>query len=194
MPQALAIEHAIVVDDDPVIRAILRSTLAGIGLGVHLAAGGAQALGVAGRVKADLFVLDLMMPHMNGLQTCRHLRRMDAYATTPIVVLTGHDHAHVEAAAFAAGANMFLAKPFRPESLLRALAPVLNGQRPSHIAGSLQTSRTDLWGQADPEYRNQLWGRMDARRTAIGIALGIADLSIDDPGIDDLGIDDPPSD
>ena len=98
------IEHAIVVDDDPVIRAILRSTLAGIGLGVHLAEGGSQALDVAERVKADLIVLDLLMPEMNGLETCRHLRRMESYTDTPIVVLTGHDHAQVEAAAFAAGA------------------------------------------------------------------------------------------
>ena len=186
MTAASAVEHAIVVDDDPVIRAILRSTLAGIGLGVHLAEGGTQALDVAGRVKADLIVLDLLMPHMNGLDTCRHLRRMHAYAMTPIVVLTGHDHVQVEAAAVAAGANMFLAKPFRPPSLLRALAPLLTGQLPSHsyVVQSLQTGRSELWGEADPEYRNQLWGRLDARRTAIGLALDIPDLRIEGLGID----------
>jgi CheY-like chemotaxis protein len=189
MTAASAVEHAIVVDDDPVIRAILRSTLAGIGLGVHLAEGGTQALDVAGRVKADLIVLDLLMPEMNGLETCRHLRRMESYAATPIVVLTGHDHAQVEEAAFAAGANMFLVKPFRPASLLRALAPLLSGRPPSHSVQSLQTGRSELWGEADPEYRNQLWGRLDARRTAIGLILDIPNLRIEGLGIDEPDAD-----
>jgi CheY-like chemotaxis protein len=175
------VEQAIVVDDDPVIRAILRSTLAGIGIGVHLAACGAEASTIARRIKADLFILDLVMPRMNGLQACRTLRTMEAYGETPIVVLTGHNSEDAQAAAFQAGATMFLAKPFRPAILLKALAPLLGGLVPVHSAEASPhlAPHSELWGQADPEYRNQLWGQMDARRTAIRLALGTTGLDID---------------
>jgi two-component system alkaline phosphatase synthesis response regulator PhoP len=174
-----AVEQAIVVDDDPVIRGILRSTLAGIGIGVHLASCGGEACTIARRIKADLFLLDLLMPRMNGLEACRTLRSMAAYANTPIVVLTGHHSEDAQAAAFDAGATMFLAKPFRPAIMLQALAPLLSGLVPGNGAGTQLTQHSDLWGQADPEYRNQLWGRLDARRTAIRLALGTAELKID---------------
>jgi two-component system alkaline phosphatase synthesis response regulator PhoP len=170
------VERAIVVDDDPVIRGILRSTLAGIGIGVHLASCGGEATTIAKRIKADLFVLDLLMPRMNGVETCRTLRSMDGYGATPIVVLTGHCSEDAKTAAFDAGATMFLLKPFRPAILLQALAPLLRGRAAGDGAGAQLSQRSDLWGQADPEYRNQLWGQLDARRTAIRLALGAADL------------------
>jgi CheY-like chemotaxis protein len=175
------VEQAIVVDDDPVIRSILRSTLAGIGIGVHLASCGAEANTIARRIKADLFMLDLLMPRMNGLATCRILRSIPAYADTPIVVLTGHHSEDAQAAAFEAGATMFLTKPFRPAILLQALAPLLGGLVPGNGAGArAQLSRqSDLWGQADPEYRNQLWGRLDARHTALHLARGATNLTVD---------------
>ena len=157
------IERAVVVDDDPVIRGILRSTLAGIGLGVHLAADGAAAIALAQRWRAGLFMLDLQMPGANGLQICRRLRGLPGYQDTPIIILTGHDGARTHAAALAAGASMFLTKPFKPTALLQALAPFLSGQDPADLPPPVSG---DLWGQADPEYRNQLWGRLDAARAA----------------------------
>jgi CheY-like chemotaxis protein len=179
--EAPPVEQAIVVDDDPVIRGILRSTLAGIGIGVHLASCGGEASTIAKRIKADLVLLDLLMPRMNGLEACRNLRRMPAYTSTPIVVLTGHHSEDAQVAAFDAGATMFLAKPFRPASLLQALAPLLRGLVPGHGGGvrSPLGQPSDLWGQADPEYRNQLWGRLDAQRTAMRLALGTTALKLD---------------
>ena len=171
------VQRAIVVDDDPVIRSILRSTLAGVGIGVHLASCGGEATTIAKRIKADLFLLDLLMPRMNGLETCRILRSMDAYCDTPIVVLTGHCGADAQTAAFDAGASMFLLKPFRPALLLQALKPLLGGRTDGD--GAHLPPNSDLWGQADPEYRNQLWGQLDARRTAIRLALGAIDLATD---------------
>ncbi len=180
------IERAIVVDDDPVIRGILRSTLAGIGLGVHLATDGTEAIAMASRLKVGLFMLDLQMPGTNGLETCRHLRTLPAYARTPIIVLTGHDGPRTQAAALAAGATMFLTKPFKPAALLQTLALIL--RNPTHdeasAAGPFTPESTDrdpggLWGQADPEYRNQVWGRLDAERAARRRARGENDLGLD---------------
>jgi CheY-like chemotaxis protein len=168
------VEHAIVVDDDPVIRSILRSTLAGIGVGVHCASDGKEALVVAGRVRADLFLLDLRMPGMNGLEACRALRSVAGYAQTPVVVLTGHANEEAQEASFAAGADMFLTKPFRPAALLLALEPILRGGTAGDVA-DIQTQdagRAELWGQTDPESRKQLWGQQDAKRTAALLAGG----------------------
>jgi CheY-like chemotaxis protein len=168
----LPVQQAIVIDDDPVIRAILRSTLAG---------SGAEASIIARRIKADLFLLDLVMPRMNGLEACRNLRNMAGYTETPIVVLTGHNSQDTQEAAFQARATMFLAKPFRPAILLQALAPLLGGLVPGNGTGAREqlTRPSELWGQADPEYRNQVWGRLDARRTAIRLALGTTGLGIE---------------
>lgn len=172
------VQRAIVVDDDPVIRGILRSTLAGIGLGVYLAKDGAEAIAMAQRLDAGLFVLDLEMPNTNGLETCRHLRSLERHAHTPIVVLTGHDGPRTHAAALAVGATMFLTKPFKPAALLKAIGPILTGS--PHPSGALPWPHTkdsagDLWGHADPDHRNQLWGRQDAERAAKRRASGETD-------------------
>jgi CheY-like chemotaxis protein len=180
-PLLTPIERAIVVDDDLVIRSILRSTLAGIGLGVHLAADGDEAITMAKRHIVGLFMLDLQMPGTNGLETCRQLRALPQYANTPIVVLTGHDGARAHEAALAAGATMFLTKPFKPAILLRALAPLISGRMPGGepAADNPVAPADDLWGQADPEYRNQLWGRLDAQRAMARRVLGENDLGLD---------------
>jgi CheY-like chemotaxis protein len=175
------VEHIIVVDDDPVIRGILRSTLAGIGMGVHLASNGTEAIALAARVKAGLFMMDLLMPGVNGRDTCRHLRNLADYVSTPIVVLTGYSTPSIQNAAFAAGATMVLSKPFKPTALLQAIAPLLGGNAPAeeYMPSTKLDPQTDLWGLADPEYRNQVWGRLDAERAANRLALGTSDLGLD---------------
>ncbi len=150
-------------------------------MGVHLASDGAEAIVLAARVKAGLFMMDLQMPGINGRDTCRHLRTLTDYARTPIVVLTGYSHPSIQTAAFAAGATMVLSKPFKPTALLQAIAPLLGGDAPAeeYMCGVPLDPQADLWGLADPEYRNQVWGRLDAERAASRLSLGISDLGLD---------------
>jgi CheY-like chemotaxis protein len=116
-------QTAIVVDDDAMIRAILRSTLSSIGLDVHLASHGYEAVGLAGRIHATLMLLDLAMPGLDGVSACAQIRALPGYDTVPIIVLTAALNPLIGQAAMEAGATMVLRKPFQPASLLQTLSP-----------------------------------------------------------------------
>jgi CheY-like chemotaxis protein len=116
-------QTAIVVDDDAMIRAILRSTLSSIGLDVHLASHGYEAVGLAGRLNATLMLLDLAMPGLDGVSACSQIRALPGYDSVPIIVLTAALNPLIGQAALDAGATMVLRKPFQPASLLQTLSP-----------------------------------------------------------------------
>jgi two-component system cell cycle response regulator len=146
-------QTAIVADDDPVIRAILRSALIGIGLDVRLACHGHEAVGLAGRVSATLVLLDLTMPGLDGMAACARIRGLPGYEAVPIIVLTGKHDAPAKAAATAAGATLFLTKPFQPAALLQALS------------GFCEISQTDRVAIA----RGAAEARMIARPSPAGV-------------------------
>lgn len=116
-------QTAIVVDDDAMIRSILRSTLTGLGLEVHVASHGYEALSLAARVPATLILLDLAMPGLDGVSACAQIRKLRGYERVPIIVLTAKLDKLVTQAAMDAGATLVLGKPFQPASLLQSLAP-----------------------------------------------------------------------
>jgi len=110
----------LIVDDDPLIRRLVATTLEDVaGFELREAADGEEALAVAGREGAALVFLDIDMPGMSGIEACRELRALPPTAEATIVMLTagGGDIAEREAAA--AGADLFLTKPFSPLDLLR---------------------------------------------------------------------------
>ena len=123
MPQNAERQMAIVVDDDAMIRAILRSTLSSIGLDVHVGSHGFEAVALAGRLAATLILLDLAMPSLDGVSACARIRALPGHDRTPIIVLTAKLNPLVTEAALEAGATLVLSKPFQPASLLQALAP-----------------------------------------------------------------------
>lgn len=118
--------NVIVADNDVIIRGLLRSLLVGIGQTVFLASCGEETIACAIDVHADLILLDLNMPRLNGLLVCERLRHMPQYRDTPIVVLSVYDGERARHAAERVGATMFLAKPFQPALLLQALSPYLD--------------------------------------------------------------------
>jgi CheY-like chemotaxis protein len=117
----------IVADNDYIIRNILRSLLAGNGFNVLQAVDGLEAIDYAARTQACLVILDLKMPKLDGFATCSQIRRLPGYANVPIAILSAYDSTATRQAATRAGANRFLAKPFKPIDLLRAVAELLNG-------------------------------------------------------------------
>jgi CheY-like chemotaxis protein len=125
------VARVLVADNDVLIRGILRSALTGLGHSVSLAVNGAEAVAVAARQPADLVVLDLNMPHLNGLLACQQLRALPGYADTPIVILTGLDEDTARAAAARVGASGFIAKPFQLAPLIRCLSGYLDPDRAS---------------------------------------------------------------
>ena len=113
---------ALVVDDDPIIRGILRSLLTDAGYTVVTAASGREALDLASNLNATIAVLDLNMPDGNGLQTCAALRQNPRWHSVPILILTSYSVNKALDAALGAGADGFFCKPIDPAELLEAVA------------------------------------------------------------------------
>jgi CheY-like chemotaxis protein len=124
----------IVADNDEVVRGVLRAIMIGVGRDVLVASNGEEAVAFARRERARLFVLDLDMPKLNGLLTCKRLRALPGYESTPIAILTGHDGENARNAAMRVGATLFLAKPFQPAALLASLSPFLSIDTGTHRA------------------------------------------------------------
>lgn len=121
----------LVVDDDPFIRKLIATTLEDVSrFEIYEASDGLEAVAVARRELPALVFLDVDMPHLNGIETCRRLRADAATSGATIVMLTAAHGEGVERDAEAAGADLFLTKPFSPLDLLR-LVDRLGGQGPA---------------------------------------------------------------
>ena len=118
----------LIVDDDQFIRRLIATTLEDVAdFELHEAADGVQALEVAAERDPTLVFLDVDMPELNGIEACRALRRRDSANQPTIVMLTAAHGDEVERQAEAAGADLFLTKPFSPLDLLQ-LVDQLGGQ------------------------------------------------------------------
>jgi PAS domain S-box-containing protein len=120
----------LVVDDDPAIRRLLRRHLQQLGLGMLEAPGGAEGIELfrsnVGRIRAA--IVDLTMPHVDGVETLRELRRMDR--DVYVVVASGWAEAEVEARFRDERPDGFMRKPFRLETVRNHLRAALARPRP----------------------------------------------------------------
>ncbi|HEU4656199.1 MAG TPA: response regulator transcription factor [Capillimicrobium sp.] len=115
--------RVLVVDDEPFVREALERVLRHEGFEVELAADGLEAVAVHGRARADALVLDVLMPRLDGLATCRRLRA--AGDRTPVLMLTARDAVADRVAGLDAGADDYLVKPFSLDELLARLRALL---------------------------------------------------------------------
>jgi CheY-like chemotaxis protein len=110
----------LIVDDDPAIRKLIATTLEDVsGYRLQEASNGAEAVERAVDAQPEIVFLDVDMPRLNGIEACRRLRSDPATAGATIVMLTGDSGPDAERGARAAGADLFLTKPFSPLHLLR---------------------------------------------------------------------------
>lgn len=114
--------RVLVVDDEKPLRDFVRRNLEVRGYQVEVAANGLEALALFGAKPFDLIILDLMMPHMDGLETTRRIRQN---SIVPIIVLTALGEESDKIAAFEMGADDYLTKPFGVEELLARVRAVL---------------------------------------------------------------------
>ncbi len=108
----------LVVDDTPANIQVLSSTLRSKGYQISVATSGHQALEIVGRVQPDLILLDVMMPEMDGFETCRRLKESDAGKEIPVIFLTARTETADIVRGFEAGAVDYVAKPFNAWELL----------------------------------------------------------------------------
>jgi two-component system response regulator MprA len=123
-PQA----RVLVVDDNVDVRDSLQRALGYAGYAVAVAANGTEALQSVASAPVDLIILDVLMPMLNGLDTCRALRnRGDA---TPVLVLTARDTIDDRVAGLEAGADDYLVKPFALRELMARVNALLRRTKP----------------------------------------------------------------
>lgn len=118
----------LVVDDDPGVRESLRRSLAFNGYDVELAADGVEALSAVSAQRPDAMVLDVMMPRLDGLETCRRLRASGD--DLPVLMLTAREAVADRVAGLDAGADDYLPKPFALDELLARLRALLRRAAP----------------------------------------------------------------
>ena len=112
-------QHSIlVVDDTPANIGILLDTLSKAGYRVRVASDGESALEQLQYSPPDLVLLDVMMPGMDGFETCRRLRQLPKLEQLPVVFMTALSDIQDKVRAFAAGADDYITKPFQHEEVL----------------------------------------------------------------------------
>lgn len=126
-PRKHALRHArvLLVEDEPVNREVLKELLLDEGATVVLAEDGLVALELARAGGYDLVLMDMRMPHLDGLSATRAIRQLPGWAHTPIVALTANAFVEDRQNCLAAGMNEFLTKPVDPDVFVETLVRLL---------------------------------------------------------------------
>ena len=111
----------LVVDDSATIRRSAESMLTAAGYDVVTAENGFEALSKVARHNPDLIFVDIMMPRLDGYQTCAIIKNNSQYRSTPVVMLTSKDGLFDQARGRVVGSDLYLTKPFTKEELLAAV-------------------------------------------------------------------------
>ena len=140
--------RVLIVDDEPDILDLLDYNLSKEGYRVKTASNGKKAVDLAGKFLPDLILLDIMMPHQDGVETCRQIRENPDLYNTFIVFLTARSEEYSEVAAFDTGADDYITKPIKPRALISRIGAMFRreakkGQKSAKInAGNLIIDRT----------------------------------------------------
>lgn len=114
--------NILVVDDEPQITRVLKTTLSSHGYSVRASSDGDEALQVMKEWNPDLVITDLRMPNMDGLDLCRHVRKK---SRVPIIVLSVKGEERIKVEALDAGADDYITKPFSINELLARVRAAL---------------------------------------------------------------------
>jgi two-component system alkaline phosphatase synthesis response regulator PhoP len=112
----------LVVDDEEPILELLKYNLEKNGYEVKIALDGAKAVEIAKKFIPDLVLLDIMMPKMDGVETCRQLRDLPELQKMFVVFLTARSEEYSEVAAFDIGADDYITKPIKPRALMSRIS------------------------------------------------------------------------
>ena len=144
-------QKILLVDDEPDILEFMEYNLKKENYVIFKASNGKEAIEKAKKEHPDLIILDIMMPEMDGIETCRMLREMPEFKNTMIAFLTARNEDYSQIAGFDVGADDYITKPIKPRVLISRINALfkrynpVNGKAPEksnvlHI-GDLQIDR-----------------------------------------------------
>lgn len=115
----------LLVDDEPDILEIISYSLESAGYKIYKANNGLEAIKIAKKIIPDLIIMDLMMPHMNGIDACEAIRKSDNLNDVIITFLSARGEDFSKIAGFEAGADDYITKPIKPKVLLSKVKALL---------------------------------------------------------------------
>jgi two-component system chemotaxis response regulator CheY len=118
----------LVVDDSPTIRKLIGYILKKQEFMIAEAEDGMDAMEKLGSLEADLIIVDLNMPNMDGIQFVKNLRSNYYHMDTPVIMLTTTKDEDLKRDALQAGVNLFLNKPVQPNFLIYKVESLLKGE------------------------------------------------------------------
>ncbi len=126
----MAGHRILMVEDDKHISKLLRYNLEKAGFNCDAVVTGEDALEVLDRQSFDLIILDIMLPGMDGFQTCRHIKQDKKLSGIPIIMLTAKGEEVDKVVGFELGADDYVVKPFSPRELILRVKAILKRGRP----------------------------------------------------------------
>ena len=117
----LANRKILVIDDSTTIRRSAKTMLEKEGCEVTTATDGFEALAHIARIRPELIFVDIMMPRLDGYQTCAIIKNNNDFKSTPVIMLTSKDGLFDKARGRVVGSDQYLTKPFTREELLGVL-------------------------------------------------------------------------
>lgn len=122
-------DTVLVVDDSPESLSLVNDTLEEAGYNVLVALEGKQALTIAKRIRPDMVLMDAVMPHKDGFDTCRELRAIPELSSVPVIFMTGLTDSDSIVRGLEAGGVDYLTKPIDPNELLARMVVHMNNAR-----------------------------------------------------------------
>jgi two-component system alkaline phosphatase synthesis response regulator PhoP len=137
-------QKILIVDDEPDILELIAYNLNKEGYLYITASNGLEAIQMAKKHLPDLILLDIMMPKLDGIETCRQLRAMPEFKNTYMVFLTARSEEYSEISGFNVGADDYIAKPIKPRALISRINAILRRNTVADVAATLRLEIGDL--------------------------------------------------
>ena len=166
----------LVVDDDPIALILAQEALGSDGMDIVTASSGEQALDLIDDINPDIVLLDIMMPGINGFETCRRLKETYGHDCAPIIFITAKNESDDVVEGFSAGGIDYLPKPFQPgEVVVRVRTHLQN-----RMLAEQQKALVEQLSKADAA-KNRFLGMAahDLRNPLAGIR-GLSEFLLDD--------------
>ncbi len=112
---------ALVVDDSPTMRAMIKAVMDELGFDCLSAQDGQKAIKFLGEKTVDIIITDINMPNMDGITLIQELRKQNNSKFTPILVISTEGGSDIKSSGKIAGASGWIEKPFQPEALKNAV-------------------------------------------------------------------------
>jgi len=121
----MAQQNILIVEDDKHISKLVKYNLEKAGFNCHLSITGEDALSVLDKQEIDLIILDIMLPKMDGLETCKRIKQNEQLCDVPVIMLTAKGEEIDRIVGLELGADDYIVKPFSPRELVLRIKTIL---------------------------------------------------------------------